>query len=296
MNSLVIAFLAGIGGMFGWGIADFLAKKTIDKIGDVASLAWGHFFGTAALFVAFIFNLHNSGSTFDIPSSFLVWIGIMLFGVLQAIVYFYVYKGFGKGQVSLLSPVFASFSGITAVLSIIFFKESVSIHLIIGLIVIFLGIILVNSDNNTFSGKKVSFVKISGFKEVAIATILAGLWTLFWDRFIGQDWITYTFFMYLFMTITIYLISKRTRVSLKCPQGYLLLFLIFIGLGEVLAYLAVSWGYSMTSHTSVVALLSGAFSLPVIILSKIFLKESVARIQTVGSIVLIVGIILISIL
>ena len=28
------------GGMFGWGLADFFAKKTIDKIGDIQTLAW----------------------------------------------------------------------------------------------------------------------------------------------------------------------------------------------------------------------------------------------------------------
>ena len=36
-SDLVIAVLAGFGGMLGWGFADFFAKKTIDEIGDVAS-------------------------------------------------------------------------------------------------------------------------------------------------------------------------------------------------------------------------------------------------------------------
>jgi len=37
-QELLIAVLAGLGGMFGWGFADFFAKKTIDEIGSVASL------------------------------------------------------------------------------------------------------------------------------------------------------------------------------------------------------------------------------------------------------------------
>ena len=39
---LVLAGLAGLGGMMGWGLADFFAKKTIDEIGDVVSLVWAH--------------------------------------------------------------------------------------------------------------------------------------------------------------------------------------------------------------------------------------------------------------
>jgi len=31
-TELLIAIIAGLGGMFGWGLADFFAKKTIDSI------------------------------------------------------------------------------------------------------------------------------------------------------------------------------------------------------------------------------------------------------------------------
>ena len=56
-HQLFLAILAGLCGMFGWGFADFCAKKTIDEIGDMATLAWGHIFGTAILFIFTGFNL-----------------------------------------------------------------------------------------------------------------------------------------------------------------------------------------------------------------------------------------------
>ena len=46
-----------------------------------------------------------------------VIIALAFFGSLQALVYFLLYKGFGKGQVSVLSPTFASFSGFVALAS-----------------------------------------------------------------------------------------------------------------------------------------------------------------------------------
>lgn len=295
-NTILIAILAGLGGMLGWGLADFFAKKTIDKIGDTASLAWGHIFGTLALITAVIVSL-TKGNLFVFPDNVSIWFGLIFFGVLQAIVYLYVYKGFGKGHVSLLSPVFASFSGITAILSILIFKEVVSLYLIIGLIVLFLGIILINTEAEKFHISKINFIQIPGFKEVGIATILAALWTLFWDKFIGgADWLYYTFYMYTIMTLTILLVVYVKKIPMAVKDTRLWKFLVLIGVTEVIAYVAISWGYSATLHTSVIALLSGAFSLPVLILARLFLNERLTKIQLIGSVVTIIGIMLVSII
>src|SRR3989344_8833903 len=138
-SELLIALLTGLGGMLGWGLADFFAKKTIDEIGDMASLAWGHIFGTLALFLAVAHNVFFFERKIVMPSDTYTWIILIFFGMLQATVYFFLYRGFGKGQVSLLSPIFASFAGITAIMSIVFFREAVNIFLIFALIIIFCG-------------------------------------------------------------------------------------------------------------------------------------------------------------
>jgi len=41
-------------------------------------------------------------------------------------------------------------------------------------------------------------------------------------------------------------------------------------------------------------LLSGAFSLPVVVLARVFLKERITILQTMGSVVVIVGIMIVS--
>lgn len=296
-GGLLIAILAGIGGMLGWGFADFFAKKTIDQIGDVPSLAWGHVFGSIALFLAMGYQYLFSDYNLTSPNNGKIWAGLVFFGVLQAMVYLFVYKGFEKGHVSVLSPVFGSFAGITAILSIAVFREPVGIYLIAGLVILFLGIILINTDLQAIKNNKWGITHVPGFKEILIAAMMAGLWTLFWDKFVGgQDWLTYTFYMYLFMTITIILFAIFNNINLKVSDSSIWKFLVLIGVTEVIAYVALSWGYSSTLNTSVIALLSGAFSLPVIILARIFLKEKITHIQTIGSIVVIIGIILVSVL
>lgn len=294
-SELVIAILAGLGGMFGWGLADFFAKKTIDQVGDTVSLAWGHLFGTIVLFVMALYQFGLRGQTVSLPDSFLVWSGVIFFGILQATVYYFVYKSFGKGQVGLLSPVFASFSGFVAVVSIVILGELVTGSLLLGLAILFAGIVLINLDVKALRSRRLRFAQIPGFKEVGFATLLAILWTLFWDRFVGgKDWLVYTFYMYASMTVAIFIIAIATRVNLFVVTPKIWKFLFLIGLTEVIAYLAITWGYGATTRTSVVALLSGAFSLPTIILARMFLKEKITLVQTVGSLVIILGIMLLA--
>ena len=296
-HELLIAVLAGLGGMLGWGLADFFAKKTIDKVGDVASLAWGHIFGTTVLLIMLLYQVLVARQHIAFSSDAKTWLLLLLFGIGQATVYLFVYRGFGKGQIAVLNPIFASFSGLTALLSIVVFREQVSAYMIAGLAVLFIGIILISTDFASLRLRKISFSHIPGFNEVVLATFLAALWTLFWDRVVGgQDWLFYTFCMYTFMTITILVVARLQRIKMAVTQPSLWKFLFLIGLCETVAYLAISLGYSRTSQTSIVALLSGAFSLPVIVLARVFLKEKITTLQTIGSLVIVAGIMLLAVL
>ena len=295
-SALAIAILAGLGGMLGWGLADFFAKKTIDAIGDVTSLVVAHICGTILLALFAAYQL-LSGHALQLPQGGMEWGGLAFFGVLQGIVYLLVYRGFGKGQVAVLNPIFASFSGLTAVLSVLFFGELLTGHLIFALIVVFIGIVLMNIDPAALRMQKLAVLRVPGFTEIAIATVLAAFWTVLWNQFIGgKDWVAYALMMYLFMTVALLIYAWFTKTSLKVSDRSVWVYLLLIGATEVFAYLAISLGYSATSLTSVVALLSGAFSLPTIILARLFLKERVTKLQTIGSLVIIGGIALVSLL
>ena len=296
-QGLLIAVYAGIGGMLGWGLADFFAKKTIDEVGDVITLAWAHVFGTVILFVALFYKWFLNQQVNDIPSDFRNWILFLFFGVLQAAVYLLVYCGFRKGQVAVLSPIFASFSGFTAAVSVIALGEIVSGYIFLGLTTLFIGILLINLDINALRARRLSFIRVPGFGEIACATLLAVIWTLLWDTFIaGKDWLFFTSVMYAIMTLAILVFAKMRGLRMLVVKASLWKFLLLIGVCEIVAYLAISWGYSSTSMTSVVALLSGAFSLPTIFLARIFLKEKITVLQVVGGLIIIIGIMLLSVL
>lgn len=293
-NTLTIAILAGLGGMIGWGAADFFAKKTIDRIGPVKSLVWGHVFGTAVLAAAVLVQLGISGHGVRVPHEASAWGGLLFFGVLQMLVYWLVYQAFEKGQLTILNPIFASFTGIVALVAILGFHEPVTPLLIAALAAIFAGVILLNLDFSGFKAKKVNVVP--GLAEIGAATLLAAGWTLGWDKFVaGQDSLSYTLFMYAFMTAAAWGLAGLMRQKISSIGKDLWKFAALIGIGEAGAYLAITWGYSSTTRTSVVALISGAFSVPTIILAYFFLKERVTRLQAAAIGVIITGIILVSV-
>src|SRR5437764_100503 len=115
---LLTAVLAGLGGMFGWGLAVLFAKKTIDAIGDTVTLVVAHIFGTGVVILVALCAVFVGRHPLRIPATLTEWGTLAFFGALQAVVYVLVYRGFSKGQVAVLNPVFSSFSGLTAVFSI----------------------------------------------------------------------------------------------------------------------------------------------------------------------------------
>lgn len=294
-NTLLIAVIAGLGGMLGWGVADFFAKKTIDELGDVMTLAWAGVFGTVAFFIACVVAISFYSVPIEVPTSATTWSLLIFFGALQAAVYIFAYRGFGKGRVGLLAPVFASFSGIVALVSIFFLGEPATNGRLIALAVVFTGIVLLNADLSALSKLKIGWTSISGFGDVFIATILAAIWTILWQLFLGgQNWLFYAFYMFVFMTISVFVFAYVRHLKFSVSRSGLWKFVLYIGVCEVVAYIAISLGYSVTPYVSVVAVLSGAFALPTIVLAALFLKERYSRAQIAASLVIVAGTVLLA--
>jgi drug/metabolite transporter (DMT)-like permease len=183
---------------------------------------------------------------------------------------------------------------VVALAAVILYGEHLSTALAVALVVVFGGILLLNIDIPGLRSKKLNIVP--GLKEVGLAAGFAAIWTLGWDKFVGgKDPLTYALLMYVFMSLAAYVLSRIMKVKLGGVPGAVWKFLVLIGLGEAVAYLSISWGFSQTSYTGVVALLSGAFSLPTIVLAYFFLKERITRLQVVAVGLIVFGVVIVSI-
>lgn len=277
--------------MIGWGAADFFAKKTIDKLGDVQTLFWQQFIGIVPLLVLFFAHpytphLHH----YD-------WLFILLLGVVSGLSYLPLYSGFGKGQLSLLSPVFASYSVVTVLLSIIFLGESLQHWRVVAIVVTVLGILLISTDIKDLrtSFRKHAF-RLAGLPEVASAMLVYSVWLLFLDQFLnGKQWVFFMLFIRIFSTLAVLIYALARKISLKVSDRTLWKYLAAIGVFDVAAFSFVSYGFSHSQYPSVIAVLSATFSLPTIILAWVFLKERISVQQTVAALVILAGVVLISV-
>lgn len=295
--ALLIAILAGTGGMLGWGLADFFAKKTIDQIGDVTTLFWGQLMGILPLLLLFFFS---SAPTPQLDG--LQWLYLLILGVWSGLSYIPTYVAFGKGKVSLLSPIFATYAVVVAILSAVFFGEIIPLGRQISILTVFVGVLLINGDPRDIwmlitGKKKRAEGNVQGLPEILLAVCLYSVWLLALDHFIsGMNWIPILLAIRIFSAIALFIYAKATSRKIEFADSRLWKFLFLIGLFDVAAFGFVSYGFSATSYVSIVVMLSSAFSLPVIILGRVFLKEKTTRLQVVGSLVVVGGIMLLSLL
>ena len=296
-HELLIALLTGLGGMLGWGVADFFAKKTIDEIGDVTTLFWGQLIGIFPLLLIFISHPQIPNKIYGSGFFYLI-----LLGVWSGLSYIPTYVAFGKGKVSLLSPIFASNAVIVAILSALFFHEIIPVSRQVSFAVVFLGILFINADIKSVwqivtGKKKEKFSEVKGIKEILLAVVLYSFWLIALNSFIKDEyWVPLLLVIRIFSALSLFIYANLKKINLKVSNFKLWKFLILIGVFDVAAFASVSYGFSQTSYVSVVAMLSGVFSLPTIILARIFLKEQTTTTQTIGSVIVIIGIILLTLL
>jgi drug/metabolite transporter (DMT)-like permease len=293
-DSLAIAVFAGLGGMVGWGAADFLAKKTIDQIGDLTTLFWAQVIGVVPLLAIFAVNR-------EIPTMHTwdpVW--LILLGIVSALSYLSLYAGFGKGQVSFLSPVFASHAAVVVAVSALIFHEHITAQQWMAIGVVIFGVVAISTDPRDLGRilRTRRRDETAGLTQVLSAGVAYALWLVMLDRFLGgRDWVFFLLVIRIGAAATLYCYARITKrpLALTPAQRPLRGYLMAIGVFDVAAFGAVSWGFSATTHTSVVAVLASAFSVPTLFLARMFLNERLMRAQQVAAGIILTGIALVSI-
>ena len=67
-------------------------------------------------------------------------------GILGIIAYIFLYRGFQKGNVSVVSPITASWSVITTILAVFLFQETLTSLQVAGVITVFIGIFFASTN------------------------------------------------------------------------------------------------------------------------------------------------------
>jgi drug/metabolite transporter (DMT)-like permease len=293
-GSLAVAALAGLGGMAGWGLADFFAKKTIDRVGEVTTLFWAQAIGVVPLLVLFAFRpeaptLHHMDS---------VWIA--LFGIVSALSYLSLYAGFGKGAISFLSPVFSSHAVLIVILSAVVFGERISSGQWAAIALVCVGVLAISTTFREFSqllrGSRTMLTR--GLPQVLASAVVDAFWFVLFDRFLGpRHWLLFLILIRVTaaFTVAVYAIITDTPLAIPRRDFAVAVNAGAVGICDAVAFAAVSYGLSLTNHTSIVMVLSSAFSVPTLILARVFLRERMEAQQKIAAGMIVCGIALVSI-
>ena len=114
MNTTILSILLGIGGMVGWGIYDFLGGVFSKQIGSFKSLFWSQLAGLISIILlAFTFKI-------EIKIPVLALILSPIAAIVYSVGYLFFFKGFEKGNVSIIAATMNLWAVFTMLFAFIF--------------------------------------------------------------------------------------------------------------------------------------------------------------------------------
>jgi bacterial/archaeal transporter family protein len=287
MSKTLLSILAGLGGMLGWGTSDFLANQVSDKIGNVRAFFWSQIAGLI-LIVILTFILATPFATS--PQLFIITI---LSGISYALGYLLFYKGFEVGNVSVVSAVVNLQNIFIIAIAYFIYGQRITFVQISALIIIMIGITLVSVDFSDFKKGKVSL--LNGVKETLLSTIMFGVFYWPVNEYIVErtHWLSTTVITKLSALVFVFLLSvwKKDHLHITSKSKKLWLIVFAVGILEAIGVSSVSFGLSV-GDSILVAPIASSLTIVTVGLAIIFLKEKISKIQGVGIMLTVLGIIL----
>lgn len=286
MSTTLLSILLGIGGMVGWGIYDFLGGVFSKQIGSFKSLFWSQLAGLASiLLLSFALKI-----TF-IDISILGIALSPLASMMYSAGYLFFFKGFEKGNVSIIAATMNLWAVFTMLFAFIFMGQRLSTPQTIGVMMIITGAALASLDWGSIRSQK---LRLSlGVMEAILGAFFFGV---FWNisEVISEEigWILTTLLVKFGISIFLLALSfaiKQER-SLLNISGKTKIAILLMGIVEVSAVALVNYGLSV-GDAILITPIASALSIVTIFLAVIFLKEKATGLQTLGIGIAIAGII-----
>lgn len=285
MSTTILSILLGIGGMFGWGIYDFLGGVFSKQIGSFKSLFWSQLAGLISiLLLAFTFK-----TEINIPA-----LAIILFPVASIVYsagYLFFFKGFEKGNVSIIAATMNLWAVFTMLFAFIFMGQRLTTTQTIGVFMIIAGATLASIDWGSIGSQK---LRLSlGVKEAILGAFFFGI---FWNvsEIISEEigWLLTTllvkFGIAIFLLIFSFAVKQEVGLmNISTKTKYVIL---LMGIIEVSAVALVNYGLTI-GDAILITPIASALSIVTIMLAMVFLKDKVSKFQGFGVCMAIVGII-----
>jgi len=271
--------------MFGWGIYDFLGGVFAKQIGPFKSLFWSQLAGLiSVLLLAFIF-----ATSIDLP--ILVIVLFPIAAIVYSAGYLFFFKGFEIGNVSIVAATMNLWAVFTMLFAFIFMGQRLSAIQTLGVLMIISGVILASLNWSDIRNQK--FQLSAGVKEAVLGAFFFGV---FWNisEIISEEvgWLLTTllvkFGIVVFLLIFSFLVKRE--IGLKESAAKTKYTVVLMGIIEAGAVAVVNYGLTI-GDAILITPIASALSIVTITLAVVFLKDKVTKLQGIGIITAVVGIV-----
>ncbi len=133
-----LGILAAFGAMLCWGFGDFFIQRTTRKVGDIEALA---FIGGLGALGLLPFMLGELPLLFSVPNLVL----LAFVGFVTFVAAMFNFEALKKGKLCVVEVVLEIELPVTAMLGVLFFKETILPLQLLVMILVFVGIVLISS-------------------------------------------------------------------------------------------------------------------------------------------------------
>ncbi len=285
MNTTILSILLGIGGMFGWGIYDFLGGVFAKQIGSFKSLFWSQLAGLISIFLLAIVVKSS------VNVSVLVIVLSSIAAIFYSAGYLFFFKGFEIGNVSIIAATMNLWAVFTMLFAFMFMGQRLSAIQTLGVVMIIFGAALASLNWSEIRNQ--SFQLPAGVKEAVFGAFFFGV---FWNvsEIISEKvgWLLTTLIVklgiVLFLLIFSFLARQKIRFTKTSTKTKYIILLM--GVIEAVAVTLVNYGLTI-GDAILITPVASALSIVTILLAIIFLKDKVIKIQGIGIATAIIGII-----
>jgi transporter family protein len=280
----VLPILSGLTCYFAWSSGDIFVTMATRKSGAFLASLFNF------IFTFFIYLLYIPFALKDLNNLTLgILVICIVLGIVSALSFFGFNQALRIGNASAVGAVSGSFGAVVVVLSLIFLKETLSVFQLLGIFIIFLGILLTLLNFNEI--KKGQLFNNKGFYLSLLVMLGWGIYHAFIKIPVRQiGWFWPAFIATIAALAVYFLIGLKQSKSLKAmtPKIYLYVFIAagLFSLGEF----AYNYGL-LTGSASVIAPIAGAYPTLFVVLSRFFFKDKLNKQQTAGIITTLVGIV-----
>jgi transporter family protein len=285
MSATLLSILSGIAGMFGWGTHDFLGGVFAKQIGSFKSFFWSQLAGLISILLLSIVVASN----IHVPVLIIVLFPIA--AIVYSAGYLFFFKGLEIGNVSIVAATMNLWAVFTMFFAFVFMGQRLSAIQTTGVLMIISGATVASLNWSDIGKQRFQFA--SGVREAVLGAFFFGI---FWNisQIISESvgWLLNTLFVKLGIVVFLLVFSllAKREIGLTKTAARTKYMLVVMGIIEASAAAAVNYGLTI-GDAILITPIASALSIVTIVLAIIVLKDRITKLQGLGIITAIAGIV-----